>query len=924
MDNFFAKHNTNEENPSAKNGGQTVNPTEENNPIEKELPLGLETEVSAPLSKKIDEYDEKLKTARKHNPSRRKLKSILNNLKSIQKLAIFGFESGQKEVKDSPENIKAELLEKIANLSEAEDLKELSEILKKKLGINELEKIDQEDKKLSNNNDTILLNVSTSKNMEDKKIRATEKTKATNAENKKSKILTSIESAREELIEKLYDTSLLNYKKINSIKNVLWQLEKVRDELIENNLSNITSINIDELPDDINKQDISNINNLLVGRKTKTENKTTNKILVDSAREEVLSAFPSVETPATVEETPTATNKIKSFGSITGGRPVFYTEEELKELNEKNTETSQGTIPKKESWWGKIGHKTFEFFTKKPTVNPENPINFMAPTGSLPASPDQKINTPPEKKKVATEIEEEKETENPINFMAPTGSQPFFPSEKEGISQPFFPSEKEGITLPPENKNTSKVNEGTENPINFLAPTGSHPFFYNDQEGITLPPENKGSENEAGNKETENPINFMAPTGSQPFLYNKEAPVQTDETETIKDQKIPWSAKSIMSSLYKGIDSIPVVNRLVAKTGIAYNQFFIDRKEEKSVNLKDKMDTLDLDLKNLSGAKSKIQTVIGNLKDHGEVGYNSFLLEIKRIEEQERKIANKKDTLQTRIETRENSIKLYVNKRDSIADKMINKYNEKLSPIEENLKNLETEKDILDIYRLGKEAEIEEIQEKTNFLIKQKELVMESLLLRGIPAERANGHKSMKKFNKELSSMKNTISDIKHNLARRETAINDKIEKADKKANPYRDRRNEFIRVTNRKPIKIELNERVNLNENTNREEMVVHTRKDEEEIESKENTSSKIDMGSDYSGYENNPKMFEAITEFNKYVKSISSDTSLLIDEEKIFKIINQETRVTTNKLKEIILAYYKFTKVPESKYKNLVDNIK
>ncbi|HCB21523.1 TPA: hypothetical protein DEP30_00665 [Candidatus Nomurabacteria bacterium] len=832
MDNFFAKHNTNEENPSAKNGGQTVNPTEENNPIEKELPLGLETEVSAPLSKKIDEYDEKLKTARKHNPSRRKLKSILNNLKSIQKLAIFGFESGQKEVKDSPENIKAELLEKIANLSEAEDLKELSEILKKKLGINELEKIDQEDKKLSNNNDTILLNVSTSKNMEDKKIRATEKTKATNAENKKSKILTSIESAREELIEKLYDTSLLNYKKINSIKNVLWQLEKVRDELIENNLSNITSINIDELPDDINKQDISNINNLLVGRKTKTENKTTNKILVDSAREEVLSAFPSVETPATVEETPTATNKIKSFGSITGGRPVFYTEEELKELNEKNTETSQGTIPKKESWWGKIGHKTFEFFTKKPTVNPENPINFMAPTGSLPASPDQKINTPPEKKKVATEIEEEKETENPINFMAPTGS--------------------------------------------------------------------------------------------QPFLYNKEAPVQTDETETIKDQKIPWSAKSIMSSLYKGIDSIPVVNRLVAKTGIAYNQFFIDRKEEKSVNLKDKMDTLDLDLKNLSGAKSKIQTVIGNLKDHGEVGYNSFLLEIKRIEEQERKIANKKDTLQTRIETRENSIKLYVNKRDSIADKMINKYNEKLSPIEENLKNLETEKDILDIYRLGKEAEIEEIQEKTNFLIKQKELVMESLLLRGIPAERANGHKSMKKFNKELSSMKNTISDIKHNLARRETAINDKIEKADKKANPYRDRRNEFIRVTNRKPIKIELNERVNLNENTNREEMVVHTRKDEEEIESKENTSSKIDMGSDYSGYENNPKMFEAITEFNKYVKSISSDTSLLIDEEKIFKIINQETRVTTNKLKEIILAYYKFTKVPESKYKNLVDNIK
>lgn len=50
------------------------------------------------------------------------------------------------------------------------------------------------------------------------------------------------------------------------------------------------------------------------------------------------------------------------------------------------------------------------------------------------------------------------------------------------------------------------------------------------------------------------------------------------------------------------------------------------------------------------------------------------------------------DKLQGRIENRENRIKLFANKRDAIADRLITHYEKKLSPIEGRLGMLEDQR----------------------------------------------------------------------------------------------------------------------------------------------------------------------------------------------------------------------------------------
>lgn len=100
-----------------------------------------------------------------------------------------------------------------------------------------------------------------------------------------------------------------------------------------------------------------------------------------------------------------------------------------------------------------------------------------------------------------------------------------------------------------------------------------------------------------------------------------------------------------MSKLYEGMYKIPVVNRAVAKMEIAYNQFWIDTKEEKAVELKGKMDSLDLQ-KNAISQSKKILSIMDDFKKNGNPGFTSLQLKIKDIEKKEEKISNKKDSLQ--------------------------------------------------------------------------------------------------------------------------------------------------------------------------------------------------------------------------------------------------------------------------------------
>jgi len=389
-------------------------------------------------------------------------------------------------------------------------------------------------------------------------------------------------------------------------------------------------------------------------------------------------------------------------------------------------------------------------------------------------------------------------------------------------------------------------------------------------------------------------------------------------------EKMSEKGRSIAATVYKGINMIPVVNRLVAKIGISYNQYFINAKEGRSSVLKDKMDGLDLEMKTFDQSKTRMIEIMENLKKNGNPGYAPLALEIKKMERQESKLANKRDQLQSKIELKENKIKIYTNKRDAIADKMIGKYENKLSPIEGKLEVINNEREKMNLYILGREIELERDEAYFNNLEKDRNQLMESLTSTGKSIEKAGRNASIKILNKQIEKGREKITKTREELAGKQRDINEKIAKIDAQAQPHRDRRNQFIRVKEGRPIDWNLEERNRLQNEKTMAETSSHTRKNEAETVSPTAPKS-IDTNSD-SSIEEAPSLSGRISKLNEYLTNNNLKKDLQIDEVYLLNnmTLTKETTVNLGMFKKVVEQYYRVKKIPENDYRTLLNNLK
>jgi len=390
--------------------------------------------------------------------------------------------------------------------------------------------------------------------------------------------------------------------------------------------------------------------------------------------------------------------------------------------------------------------------------------------------------------------------------------------------------------------------------------------------------------------------------------------------------KMSTGGKKIMSMAYEGIYKIPVVNRAVAKMEIAYNQFWIDKKEEKSVELKGKMDGLDIQSKTFGESKQEIISVMEDLKKEGNPGAASLQLKIKEIEREEAKIANKKNTIQSKIELRENKIKIFTNKRDQVADKLIGKYEKKLSPLEGKLENLQVYKDKLDLFVVSTEAKHEEQTAKLNIIKERKQILEQKFMSLGQSDRQIRRDKTIKFLEEQIETGHQKIEVEKKIMNAKNEEMNKKIAKADAKAMPYRDMKDEFIRVKDRRPIKIDLKEREKIVENKTTESTTSHTRTEaREETKAEQTTAHTREPSSATAAFENMPAVSQHILSINEYLKR-NNASELQINQHEFLRAtkLTEGLHVTQKKFKEIIAIYYKNKKIPESKYLGLLNNIK
>ncbi len=278
--------------------------------------------------------------------------------------------------------------------------------------------------------------------------------------------------------------------------------------------------------------------------------------------------------------------------------------------------------------------------------------------------------------------------------------------------------------------------------------------------------------------------------------------------------KMSGGAKSIFNKAYEGIKKVPVAERMIGKMGIAYNQHWIDSHEKVATKKQVALENTETEINTLSSVRSEMVDAIQTLEQEG-VSTTPLQRGLKNIDKKTLKKMGESDKHQSKLEARVDLMTIYTNKRDHIADQAISKYDQKIEPL-----NLEMQR--LALLREKVKMVIEETKRKNEAQRKvlsqllDKKLRIEEAYRKGgikdgaggITGGRISKISAVKELQKVIEQGYDKLHNEEDKLFSKKLEIDIKIAKLERKANPYRDRRENLIRVKENRPIEFGIAQR--------------------------------------------------------------------------------------------------------------------
>jgi len=264
--------------------------------------------------------------------------------------------------------------------------------------------------------------------------------------------------------------------------------------------------------------------------------------------------------------------------------------------------------------------------------------------------------------------------------------------------------------------------------------------------------------------------------------------------------KMSEGAKKIANEAYKGIGA----DRVVDELKIVWNHFGIDRHQREATRFNSQMDGFDSRIGELNRVKKGLELNIEELKQNTNLGVDpsSLQSEIKWIDDEIGRLQNDKKGTQSKFEYREKKIQTCIEKRDRVANRFIERYEEKLRPMEEELKKLETSRGQVNFSIKRIEIKHKEELAELDKLEKQRNGIADNLLRARMSSEKKiRKDKTIKQLDKQLRDRREAMRVEKENLAERKAEIDRDIARVNAEANAYRDKREAFVRIKERRPI---------------------------------------------------------------------------------------------------------------------------
>jgi len=381
-------------------------------------------------------------------------------------------------------------------------------------------------------------------------------------------------------------------------------------------------------------------------------------------------------------------------------------------------------------------------------------------------------------------------------------------------------------------------------------------------------------------------------------------------------EKISDTGKNLAHDLYEGAYKSPGINRLVGKIEIAYNQFRGDKYEKKAAKFKNKLDGVDVKINAFQQAKENLLGVIKDLKEQNIPAATALELKIKDIEKQLNKLANKRDKIQTKFEEKESRRNLRINKRDQIANRLIEYYENKLEPFEKKLEELRKEQDHIDLLMMATEVKHKNREANLSKLQNKLDVTIENYKRIGMSERKIKKDPVVKAINEQIFNARKEMQLENQKLRLAKDKLDAKIAKVDAKANPYRDRREEFVRVTKLRPIEFNVPGREKGKPHEGKEEIKTHERK-ETEVEKTE-VRPEAEEETEVTIEEEKEKLPLAayLATINDYLLK-KHDKTYVINTKDFYS----QTRLTrydkmeVADFRKILLQYAKFRRIPAEK---------
>jgi len=390
--------------------------------------------------------------------------------------------------------------------------------------------------------------------------------------------------------------------------------------------------------------------------------------------------------------------------------------------------------------------------------------------------------------------------------------------------------------------------------------------------------------------------------------------------------RVPSDKGSVFSRIYEGIYKIPGVNVVVGKMEMAFHQHFADSNEKKAVKFKVSLDSIKSSIDALDLGVKELESQVESMRQQGIPGGETLQLEIKKAQARRDSLLKEQDKTRTRFDEFSAETKLFTSERDRVADKLIEYYDKKLEPLESALEKQQTCKDQLDLTisvaasRHKKElARIEGLESK-------KAKIEESLRATGISDRDIRNNGAIKNFERMVSRAHGDIKAENDELIRRQRELNNGTASLNRRANPYRDRRSEFVRIKSGRPLEMDVEQRTSPHEFSGVDDIEAQTGREEEQGNTRPVRRAAEATPGTLETAEDQIELSSLISGWNEYIRETSGqeNNEETIDIEDFLSATGLWADYSSDveDFKDILTHYYKFRKKPTELFDTSFDN--